>query len=136
MKSHVNYEGMTTSINLIKEVAQALGHPDVPDSVGCKLETVINNNTGFMRLWNYIENNISPELNGWDESEWAALDNLPFSSADIERFFSIRKYMDRENRQRFGVPRFQKFVVTYCLLNSVSCIFFKTSNLTSSLIFS
>lgn len=110
------------AINLITKIEDEINATRDNFKVKAKLKFVISNNTGFQMIKNYFNNNhqTTIPLTLWSDEELNLLNTVPFSSASIERVFSIYKSMYRENRRSFKFTNFRKFVICKCALNSVS----------------
>lgn len=65
------------------------------------------------------ENLMPPPINLWTPAERSYLEATPFSSAEVERTFSVYKAMDRDNRQSFHFQNFRQHVISKCILQKV-----------------
>lgn len=59
------------------------------------------------------------ELYLWSDDELKCLDRIPWTSATVERAFSVYKAMNRENRQSFTFEHFRKYYIIKCILTKV-----------------
>lgn len=58
-------------------------------------------------------------LQYWKEEDLELLNKMPFTSAAVERIFSVFKTMNRENRQSFQFENLRKFVIYKYILQKV-----------------
>lgn len=68
----------------------------------------------------YDESRLRGRVMYWDSGERKCLDFAPFSSAEVERVFSIYKAMYRDNRKSFEFENFRKFVIAKSIFQKVS----------------
>lgn len=55
----------------------------------------------------------------WTSDERRLLEATPYSSAEVERIFSVFKAMLRDNRQSFIFENFKKILIVKCFLQKV-----------------
>lgn len=65
---------------------------------------------------------IPEPIKRWSKEERKVLKATPYSSAEVERAYSVFKAMFRTNRQSFEFRTFQKFVITKYIIQKVSII--------------
>lgn len=116
------YMDATKAFMIINEVERCIANANKIEVI-TKMEDVIRNNVGFNIIRNYLQDGIigiDDELSRWSPEERDLLKQIPFSSATIERMFSVYKSMMRDNRKAFVFENFRMAVICKCALNSVS----------------
>lgn len=97
---------------------------DIPNSIIERFDDVFSqtNNPMYIQLRDFFQNeNITlvEPLIFWSSEDLEKLRNLPLTSAEIERIFSVYKAMLRSNRKKFEIENFFEFVISKCILQKV-----------------
>ena len=85
-----------------------------------QLKNVLEKNEGYFFLLNVakiISDDFVENFNV-DTSSLGSLKYAPITSVDVERSFSIYKYMYSDRRHKFLVENFEKHLIVYCFFNN------------------
>lgn len=112
---------LTRSVQLIKQCEVAF--ENVAGKIGSKIfqkfRNVMEKNSGFQfvsQVANVLKGDFTDSID-LDPMLLNNFKNAPITSVDVERSFSIYKFLYNDRRQNFLMENFEKHLVVYCFYN-------------------